>query len=264
MQLLKKYSYGLLLMAFLIASCKKVINMDLNNAPSQIVIEGIINNRVPASVAITRSVKFSDNNVFPPVTGASVKILDNTGAGYLLTETAPGVYIHPNAIGIPGRTYFLQIIAGNSQYSATSTMPQQVNFDTLTTDQLAFGGKILKVVRPWYKDPDTLGNNYQFVEYLNGNLIQNIYTWNDYINNGGVVYRPLIYQADNNKPDIASGDTVTVEMRCIDKNVYTYMRALADLNSNNTTPANPPGNLSGNALGYFSAHTSQIRKVKIP
>lgn len=264
MSSLKKYTCRLLILSFLFASCKKVIDIDLNNAPSQVVIEGIVNNQVPASVIITQSVKFSDKNSFPPVSGAIVKIQDNAGNSYLLSETTPGVYTHPNAIGVPGRTYSLQTIINQATYAASSTMPYQVNFDTLTADKLAFGNKVLKVVRPWYKDPDTLGNNYQFVEYVNGAMVQNTYTWNDYINNGGVFYRPLVYQAEDNHRDIVSGDTVTVEMRCIDKAVFTYMRALADLNTNNVTPANPPSNLSGGALGYFSAHTSQVKTVKIP
>lgn len=264
MSTLTKYTYRLLILSLLFASCKKVIDVNLNNAPSQVVIEGIVNNQGPASVTITRSVRFSDNNSFPPVSGAVVKIRDNAGNSYQLLETTPGVYTHPNAVGVPGRIYSLQAIINQVSYTAGSTMPYPVNFDTLTADQLAFGNKVLKVVRPWFRDPDTLGNNYQFVEYVNRALVQNIYTWNDYINNGGVYYRPLIYQAEDNHRDIASGDTVTVEMRCIDKAVFTYMRALADLNTNNITPANPPSNLSNGALGYFSAHTSQVKSVKIP
>jgi hypothetical protein len=32
---------------------------------------------------------------------------------------------------------------------------------------------------------------------------------------------------------------------------------------NATTPANPENKITGGALGYFSAHTSQKRKVKV-
>ncbi len=264
MTILKKYLYRLLTLSLLFASCKKVINVDLNNAPSQIVIEGIVNNQVPPIVNITRSVKFSDNNSFPPVPGATVKILDNSGNSYTLSEISPGVYTYSNVIGIPGKTYTVQATINNMLYTGISTMPRAVSFDTLTTDQLTFGNKIIKVVRPWYKDPDTLGNNYQFVEYVNNALVPKVYAWNDNINNGGIFYRPLIYQADDHNYDIAAGNIVTVEMRCIDKAVFTYMNTLADLNTNNVTPANPPSNISGGALGYFSAHTSQTKSVKIP
>jgi hypothetical protein len=261
---MKKYLFHIILLATLFSSCKKVINVDLNNAPSQIVIEGIINNRIPATVTISQSVKFSSDNVFPTLSGAIVSIQDNVGNNYVLSETAPGTYTNTNAIGVAGRTYTMNVKVNNTNYTAISAMPQQVNFDTLIPDQIAFANKTIKVVRPQYKDPVAVGNNYQFVEYMNGDLIQNIYVWNDNVNNGGTMNRPLIYAAQKDKHDIATGDIVIVEMRCIDKNIYTYMRALADLNSNNTTPANPPSNISGGALGYFSAHTSQVRQIKMP
>ncbi len=95
-------------------------------------------------------------------------------------------------------------------------------------------------------------------------MLPDIYTWNEIMNNGGTRHRSLIYVAPDNKPALVQGDQVKVEMRCIDRNIYTYMRALADLNSNNTTPANPPTNFTGGCLGYFSAHTSQVRQVTIP
>lgn len=261
---MQKYLLYSLLLIALFSSCQKVIQVDVKNAAPQIVIEGIVNNANAATVIITKSVKLSENNTFPPVPGATVNIQDNAGNNYLLTETNPGIYKSTAVIGVPGRAYTLRVVTNNTTYTAVSTMPQQVNFDDLVPDQLSFGSKTLKVVRPRYKDPVGQGNSYQFIEYLNGVLLPDIYTWNDIINNGGTSDRALIYIAKDNKPDIVKGDQVKVEMRCIDPNIYTYMRALADLNSNSTTPANPPSNLTGGSLGYFSAHTSQTRQVTMP
>ncbi|MFL9482267.1 DUF4249 domain-containing protein [Chitinophagaceae bacterium LWZ2-11] len=244
-------------------SCTKVINVDLKNAPPQLVIEGIVNNAIPAVVTLTQSVKFSSDNVFPTVSGANVTIQDNGGTIYTLTETSPGNYTNTSLIGASGHSYTMKVITGGVTYTAVSVMPAQVNFDTLLTDKITFGDKTINVVKPQYKDPPAPGNNYQFVEYQNGNRLDVVYTWNDNINNGGTSNRPLIYSEDK-KPDIVKGDVIKVEMRCIDANVYVYMRGLADLNSQQTTPANPTSNISNGALGYFSAHTSQTRSVVIP
>ena len=64
-------------------SCTKVINVNLNNANPNIVIEGNLNDGPgPYQVKLTQTVNFSDPNFFPPVTGAIVQITDVYGRLY--------------------------------------------------------------------------------------------------------------------------------------------------------------------------------------
>jgi hypothetical protein len=56
-------------------------------------------------------------------------------------------------------------------------------------------------------------------------------------------------------------------MRCIDKGAYDYFYSLDQItstNGNSATPANPVSNISGGALGYFSAHTVRKATAVIP
>jgi hypothetical protein len=54
-------------------------------------------------------------------------------------------------------------------------------------------------------------------------------------------------------------------MMNIDKNVYTYFNNLTgDGFDNSATPANPKSNISGGALGYFSAYANQVRSIVVP
>ena len=64
---------------------------------------------------------------------------------------------------------------------------------------------------------------------------------------------------------LSKGDTVTVEMQCIDKTVYEYFNSFGNLGMgpSSSTPANPYTNLNGAVLGYFSAHTSERKSVII-
>ena len=65
---------GLLAMGIGLA-CKKVIQADLHNAASRIVIEGEITNESGLyQVKVSRTVAFSESNDFPPVSGAKVSI----------------------------------------------------------------------------------------------------------------------------------------------------------------------------------------------
>jgi hypothetical protein len=257
---MKQYLFIVLILMIALSACKKNIQVDLNNAPSQLVIEGMVTNASTAQVTITKSVIFSSNNVFPTVSGAVAVITDNLGHLYTLTETAPGNYTNSSLTGVPGRTYNLSVTTGGINYLASSTMPQQVNLDTVLTEKLSFISKQITIIKPQYTDPSGFGNYYQFIETINHTINKKIFIWDDKLNDGGTSTRPLI-EADST---INTGDTIKVEMHCIDKNIFRYFTALQDFQNNSATPANPDSNISGGCLGYFSAHTSQQRKVRVP
>jgi hypothetical protein len=250
---------------FGVTACTKIINVDLNDAPSQLVIEGIVNDVDAATVIISSSVVFSSANTFPPVSGALVTIRDDAGNTYTLSEsvTRKGTYSTGSVIGIPGRNYTMNINVNGKTYTAESRMPAVVNLDSLKADEIYFG-KPLKVVTPMYTDPPGRGNYYQLVEFVNRRFIKNIYAWYDNVNDGGTNTRRLIYNDEVDSLNIKRGDTVAVELRCIDKNMFNYMYALADLSSSQTIPANPVNAITGGALGYFSAHTSRTKRIVMP
>ncbi len=258
--IMKQYSVIILFLLIGLSACKKIIQVDLNNAPSQLVIEGLVTNANTTKVSLTKSVKFSADNAFPAVSGAVVLITDNLGKTYTLTETTPGNYTNSSLTGIPGRTYNLSITTAGIHYSASSTMPPEVNFDTLFTEKISFVGKQITILHPKYTDPVDFGNYYQFIETINHTINKKIFVWDDRLNVGGISTRPLI-ETDST---INSGDTLQVEMRCIDKNIFRYFTALMDFQNNSATPANPDSNISGGCLGYFSAYTSQSKKVRVP
>jgi hypothetical protein len=138
-------------------------------------------------------------------------------------------------------------------------MPAQVNLDTLLLENIAFIPDNIWIVKPQYTDPAGFGNYYKFIEKINNVRNPTIWVWDDRLTNSGVSTRPLI-QADST---IKVGDTIEVEMQCVDRNIFRYFTALQNLQQNATTPANPDTNISGNAIGYFSAHTSQKKKAAI-
>jgi hypothetical protein len=241
-----------------LVACKKEINVDLQNASPNVVIEGIVTNATSAEVTVSKSVPFSSSNSYPKVAGAVVNITDN-GVNYELTETKPGTYTNNSLIGIPGHTYNLSVNAEGKEYTSTSAMPLQVNFDSLLLEKIFWGSESIWVVKPQYTDPAGFGNNYMFTETINGKQYPDFWVWDDRYVNNSISTIPLL-QSDST---INTNDTVEVEMRCIDKNVFRYFTALQGSQNNVTTPANPENKITGGALGYFSAHTTQRKKVKV-
>ena len=266
MQFLSKYIFLYFAPALLFISCNKeeVIQLDLNNAPAQYVIEASITDEArPYSVRITTSAALDQTNDFPAVRGALVVISDNAGHTDTLPEKSPGHYETPEAKpGVSGQTYTLQVWIDGSLFTASSTMPGAVPFQDLRVIRLPFGGDSPLALMPVFNDPPGLGNNYQFVQSNNGKQLPNIFVTDDRNNDGAQVSSLLIAP----ETETRVGDTVSVEMRNIDRATYKYFVALDASNGNGpnaSVPANPDNNFEGACLGYFSAYTVQRRMLVV-
>lgn len=262
------YLYPAILAILVVPACKKVIRIDLNNAAPQIVIEGEINNhRGPYAVRISKTVNFSASNVFPPVTDATVTLTDSTTGrtDTLVRSAQAGTYLTSTLIGSPLHTYSLSVTAEGRQYTAVSRMPLPVFLDSVTfAMNYDFSNKQERNAVVNFRDPKGLGNYYQFTETVNGRLIPNIFVFEDRLSDGKYIEQPLF----NDSAYLQKNDTLLLTMNCVDKNIYSYFLTLATVtgnpnNSQPATPANPVTNLSNGALGYFSAHTTQIVKIVI-
>ena len=247
------------------SSCEKVIDVNLTEASTKYVIEGnVYNDGSPAEVTISQTKDFEDDNSFNGVSGATVTIKVNDGSIYTLSETSTGIYQAIAFVGEPGSTYTLSVTISNTTYTSTSVMPSQlVSLDTLTVEDLAFGGSDTKTIHPLYRDPIGLGNSYRFIEFDNGEQVKKVFVQDDELSDGLIITRPLL----NTDGDIASGDTVLVKMFCIDKNVYKYWYSLDQASTGenqSATPANPVSNINGDALGYFSAQSVSSYTIVVP
>jgi Domain of unknown function (DUF4249) len=250
------------MMSILFTACEKEINIDLNSSNPQIIIEGVITNQPgPYFVKITKTVNFSGGNNYPLVSNAIVIVSDNLGNAETLTEISPGIYQINTIAGIPGRTYNLSVSAEGKTYNAISTMPYPINLDTLKFIPFSGPGSGDNYSTiPIFADPSIAGNNYRFLLTVNGILDESYIVFNDNATNGTVNQRPIF----SPETEVKLGDSVKVEMRCIDVNTYTYFYTLSQITGGGlgggTTPSNPPNNITGDkALGYFSAHTTQSR-----
>ena len=254
-----KYYLLVLLSAFMLPSCKKVINLDLGNVSGELVIEGNITNvSGPQYVILSRNVPFTSANVYPPVTGATVTLADGRGNQYQLTEGPGGTYAINPLLGFGSRTYTLTVTTGGKTYTAKSTMPGTVTLDSISAKDNYFNANSgEKVITVHFQDTPGVPNQYRFAMYVNKVQVKSIFAYDDEFIDGKYVNLDL----EQNDTKIHAKDTVTVEFQCIDKPVYTYWYTLSQQQANNpggqVAPANPPTNITPTTLGYFSAHTKQ-------
>jgi hypothetical protein len=264
---MKRYIAIAVLLISSFCSCKKIVVLDLNTSPPQIVIQGEVTNSAgPYTISINQSVGFYADNVFPAISGAVVKINDNNGVTDSLTEISPGIYSTHILQGVPGDTYTLSVIVQNINYTATSTMPMPVPLDSVTFQtNSAFGQTQISAVVN-FQDPAGIKNYYQFIEYINGQqFTKNIFVFDDRLSDGRYITNTLYTDSSY----LNAGDQLEVKMNCIDENVYNYFYQLQQSSGSgafNTTasPANPTSNISNGAFGYFSVHTTQSKTVIVP
>lgn len=264
---MKYLNYYLIFICFFVTSCDKIITLPIDPNQSKLVIEGNITDQIgPYYVRLTKSINFTEDNIYPGIENAAVYITDNQGIKDTLRHTQKGYYSTNKIKGIPGNTYFLQVVFEGKIYTAESTMPKKVNLDNLQLNTFPFNGETRINIIPVYLDPISLGNNYRFIQKINDTLDKIYHVFNDNLNNGKLNQRPL--RTGDQDFRVKPNDSVSIEMQCISEESYIYYYSLNQQSGagpgGGTTPSNPPNNIKGDALGLFSAHTSQIKLFKIP
>ncbi|QCR21251.1 DUF4249 domain-containing protein [Pontibacter sp. SGAir0037] len=263
-----RYLILLLLAALLmqlLSACEQVIEVNLNDASPRYVIEGSITDEAgPYQIRITRTKNFDEDNTFEGVTGAVVLVSDNAGNMETLQEHSPGIYTGSIVPGVPGRSYFLNVLIGEERFTATSTMPALVPFEDLYIEEQSTFGEARKVPYAVFTDPAGEPNYYRFLLTVSGRRVNVIYAYTDQYTDGRQVKRSLRYFTENEDDDIKTGDQIEVEMQSIDSPVYTYFYSLSQtIGQNAAAPGNPVSNITGGALGYFSAHTVQRKSIAV-
>lgn len=250
-------------------SCEEVIEIDLNDADPKIVIEGTITDQPgPYTVRITKTTDYYNPGDYPKVKDALVSILDDSGFYEQLTETTDGVYQTNNLQGTPGRTYTLTVRAEGQIYSAISTMQPATQIDSLFYRENEGG------IRPkdnkgfdlivTFSDKPGVDDFKRIKIYRNNTLQDGYFLYNGRLSDGNEV------EYDRIHADFELNDIVYVELLSIDEATYEYYstieNALASSDGNKIqtkVPANPLSNISGNALGYFSAITVRSDSIVI-
>ncbi len=246
------------LLALLCTSCEELIDLDLDDAPPVVVIEGGISNLDNQHfVHIHYSVPFSSEGNADPISGASVVLYERRGGSRVdeagsYREVAPGIYRLGAFRPTPGRSYTLKVDYDNESYEATSFLNPPIAIDSIgTVENSVFSGDE-KSVAVLFQDPPGEANYYRYLMRLNGEILTTIRVFDDRFNDGKLVQRTL-FDFDN---EFLRGDSVWIEQQSIDESVYRYLNDIRSNNPGTAAPANPRSNFSNGALGYFSAHGS--------
>jgi len=258
--------------ALLLFSCQDVINVNLNNASPQLVIEGSISNQPDTvMVSLSRTTDYFSPGTIAPVTDATVSIFDSAGNSFQPTVSTDGNYLFLNLKGTPGKTYTLKVEANGSEYVASSQMPNVVEIDSLQVLKATDGDKENDLYI-YIHDPVNVANYYRVRIYRNGVLLTR-----DFIN-PIILFNDKYFDGRNTPLTISSrrfglvsflpSDVLRVQLMSIDQVTYFYFRELRDLTGlgrgfSTSTPDNPDNNISNGALGYFAAWSIDEKTIVV-
>ena len=253
---MKVANYIFLILSFgIVFSCTKIIEVEVNDAEPQLIIEAnydATNERVQVNLSMSKNV-FS-GGVNPFITGAAVEIIDGNGATTPLVDQGDGSYLLENYAPNYLSTYSMNVTVDGVVYSASSFLPEVVQLDSLSsifTEASLFGPEGY-VVYMNFLDPAGVPNYYRAVRSVNGEVLTDLgdqFIFDDSFSEGNAQTVPFF----GDRYDI--GDSVVVEFRSYNKNSYEYYSQLFDLagdGGQSAAPANPVSNWSNDALGHFS------------
>lgn len=248
-----------LLMTAILTSCEKEIDVDLNSVTPRLVIEGLVVKDSIAKVKLTKTKDFNENNIYEPVEGASIQISDDAGNTETLLLNSTGWYVAKTLKGVEGRTYKLTVLYDEQTYTSTSKMPPVVKIDSLSM----FDFKVLDywLPRVHFKDPVGTTNDYYRAKlYVNDKYIPCAYEAISMDRSDGIEYVNLCFPDEKKLVDeeIKKGDRLKIELQSLDKGAYTYFYTLDGISDSNN---NPTSNITGGALGYFSAYSYDRQEI---
>jgi hypothetical protein len=265
-------------LAVVFTSCEETIQLDLDQTPSTIVIEGLVTNKPGAqSVKISRTADFYSVGKTPRVTNATVTVKDDLGIEYIFVHNprnvpdSAGIYIPQDEFTAEiGRTYTLIVDVDGKTYSATDDLVSVITLDSLSyrfdpdeAEDPNHYGKAYEVLL-FTHEPQDEENFYLFKFYRNDSLT--------YYNDTDIYYsddKLLAEEIDGIETPIyyAIGDKATVEAYSLSRDGYVFYYDLFTILNNDAggmfgpIPASPRTNLSNGALGFFQVSAVTTKSI---
>lgn len=256
----------LIFIVMLLFGCEKIIDVDLNEANPEVVVEANLSNFLnSAEVKLSKTGSYFGDNPIEKIIDASVVIENEYGSKYVLNEVEDGLYRADGIFLDDEVTYRLSINADGEQYESESELNPVVLIDSLVyyyDEGFAFldAGYIIKI---YFVDPPGIDNYYRLKIFENDTLkngSEDLIVFDDRLIDGQtleVKLRGIIFEPD---------DTVSIQLLSLDKGAYEYFNTFQELinvNPGSAAPANPTSNITNGALGYFSAWSADEKTVII-
>ena len=264
------------------AACTEAIDVDLNEGENnRLVVAGEISNEPgPYSVRLTRSTSYFYNQPAPAELGATVTISDGEQTFVLLDEDNDGTYwTDSSALGIPGRTYTLNIkLTNGEEYVAVDHMPIPNRFDTIYYEYIneEYGMTLPEYHYFFYAtftEQKGVDDCYLIYVYVNDSCYNSKFEDIKWAFAGsrydGCGLFENVQICDANEDSIPKKPEARFDLYSVSSEYHQFIKDISDETFGNATilqgpPANIYTNVSNGALGFFCAKsTTEPYRIKL-
>jgi len=266
-----------LITLFVFASCEEVIDVDVQNGKTRLVIEASLDwekgtTGSNQTIKLSTSTPYFDTTTNTAVNGASVIVTnDADGAEFIFADQNNGAYITNAFIPVIGDSYTLEVVYNGERYLGKETLASVPDIlETYQTAKEGFDADLLEV-NLRFIDPEEEKNYYLFKFLKQGDVLPNLDDFSDEFVNGNEVnwwYEKEDDEETKEKP-FASGDIVDIELYSISESFYNYVRILIEQAEGVGLFSATPVALKGNCInldtprnyahGYF--RVTQVEKL---
>ncbi len=243
-------------------SCEDVIEVDLNEGQTRLVIDASINwlkntTGNEQSIRLSLTAPFFNEDV-QPANGAIVSISDLNGNTFNFIEDGnTGTYSNSNFIPVIDGIYTLSIVYNNELYTATETLKSVTPIDFIEQkDDGGFLGEDIEL-KAFYTDPANIENFYFFEFVSDFSPIPTLEVYEDRFTDGNQIFG---FYSDE---DLEPGNVITIRNHGVSERFYNFMFTLLQQGSEEgggpfeTQPATVRGNCINQTnsdnfpFGYF-------------
>lgn len=277
-----------LLMASFLGSCDSAFDINVEQAPTKVVIEGLITDEAKQHyVRVSTTKEYGTAGASPIVSNATVEVVDNQGNTFTFSHNdtgngdLDGFYFSPVFAGEIGSIYTMTVQLDGNTYSGSDELLRVTNVDSLSVKV----NEDLRDVDPedlpddidpdefyevffYAKEPQETKDYYLFKYYKNGEILKDSET--------EISFAEDTFVGEDIRDIATAGffaleDSATVEFYSLTREGFVYYTDMYNVLNNDggmfgAVPSNPRTNLIGGALGYFqtSAVTRRSIIVKEP
>lgn len=264
------FKLAILFLTIIFTSCEDVIDVDVQTAPSRLVIEGSLdwekgttgNNQ---TIKLSKSTAYFDTTTNTDVTNATVRVVNDIDASeFVFTHQGNGIYGTAAFVPVINDSYTLEVVYDGDVYSATETLTSVTDITEVNQSiEDGFDDEELEV-NVVFTDPEEEGNYYLFKFQKQGDLFPSLEEGDDEFVNGNEITWWFEKEEDDDTDKIEvfmPGDTVDISFFGISEAYSDYIGILIEqLESGGpfgTTPVPLRGNCVNTtspedyAFGYF-------------
>ena len=282
---MKTIPIAVLLSVPVFMGCERVVDIDVEEGPERLVVEGRIERRqddpeTAQSIRLSTTAPYFNNEATPVVSGAEVVVHDDEGAAYLFSESSrqPGIYENRDMRPEVGRTYTLEIDLDGESYRAVETLLPVAPIDSIyqqfeKANSFEDGGIRVKID---YKDAPGREDYYLWEQFADGVLQAEPdpgnslnFVGSDELFDG----EKVIGFEPNQEATVKSDQVVLVRQLSLSKEAFEYYSLLFEETGQNPLFPTPASLIRGNvenltnpqryALGYFGASEVDTAELQI-